>query len=101
LVVAALGPADANYLEHLAPETDRRTVEGLLVRVDTWSLPDQIGLMRLDKLSALEQLPAEECDECCGMVSVLFDSETPRDWRLTKDEHGVVNEEVLHTPWPE
>jgi hypothetical protein len=40
LVVATLGSADANDLQHLAPEADGRTVESLLVSVDTWFFPD-------------------------------------------------------------
>jgi hypothetical protein len=57
--------------------------------------------VRLDNLGALDQFPAEERNECYAMVSILFDSKTPQGWRLTEDEHGVVDEEVLHTPWSE
>jgi hypothetical protein len=68
-IVATLDPADTDDLDYLAPEADGRAVKGLLVRVDAWAFPDQIGLVGLDELGALEQLPAEEGDEGCRLVS--------------------------------
>ena len=64
-VVATLDSADANHLAHLTPEADRWAVKGLLVSIDGGTLPDQIDLVGRSELGALQQLPAEESDECC------------------------------------
>jgi hypothetical protein len=53
-VVAALHSADANHLAHLTPEADRRAVEGLLVSINGRTLPDQINLVCLSELRALQ-----------------------------------------------
>lgn len=64
-IVAALNPANSNDLAHLAPEADGRTVESILVSVDAGTLPDQVGLVWLDELCALDELPSGEGDEGC------------------------------------
>jgi hypothetical protein len=104
-VVAALDPANTDDLEHLAPEADRRAVEGLFVGVDAGALPDEVGFERADEAGALDDLPAAEGDDGCLMsevVSIEVEGfvEVIAGW-LTEDEHGVVDEEVLDTPGPE
>jgi hypothetical protein len=67
-VIAALDPANTDNLDDFAPEADGRAVEGLFVGVDAGSLPDQVGLVRLDELGLLEDLPTAEGDSGCDMV---------------------------------
>jgi hypothetical protein len=67
-VVAALDPANTDNLDDFAPEADGRAVEGLFVGVDAGSLPDQVGLVRLDELGLLEDLPTAEGDSGCDMI---------------------------------
>jgi hypothetical protein len=101
-IVAALDPADANDLNDFAPEADGRAVESLFVGVDAGSLPDQVCLVRADEAGALEELPSAESDDGCLARRVRI--RTWIGWNdsgLTKDEHGVVDEEVLHVPGPE
>jgi hypothetical protein len=100
-VVATLHSANADHLAHLAPEADRRTVKGILVSIDGGLLPDQVNLVRRSELGALQKLPAEEGDECYRTSLVIYPTGLVGERILTKNEHGVVDEEVLHTPWPE
>jgi len=77
-VVAALDPADADDLGHLAPEADGRAVEGLFVGVDAGALPDQVGLERADESGALNEFPSAESDDRCwkdrlALVDVLME----------------------------
>ena len=67
-VVAALDPADADDLDDLAPEADGRAVESLFVGVDAGSLPDQVGLVRLDEAGLFEDLPPAEGDGGCDQM---------------------------------
>lgn len=50
------------YTEHLFPERARGAVESLLVGVDDRPVPHEIGLVRLDELGALDELPRDEKD---------------------------------------
>ena len=100
-VVATLNPANADHLAHLTPEADRRAVEGLLVSIDGGTLPDKIDFVGRSELGALQELPSEEGDECCENKSVTCSAKLIRRHKLTKNEHSVVDEEVLHAPRPE
>jgi hypothetical protein len=100
-VVATLDPANADHLAHLTPEADRWAVEGLLVSIDGGTLPNQIDLVGRSELGALQKLPTEESDESCEDKLVACPTKLAGDYKLTKDKHGVVDEEVLHTPRPE
>lgn len=98
-VVATLDPTDADDLEHFAPEADGRTVEGLLVCIDAWALPNKIGIVWPDQSCALEELPTAEGNDSYFRLASIKRTVVAR--ALTENEHGVVNEEVFHTPWPE
>ena len=69
---------NTNKTDDLLPETGRRVNDhgALLVSIDSGSLPDQIALLGLDNLGAVDELPADVGEG--------------RD-----DLHGVVGEEVL------
>jgi hypothetical protein len=103
-IVAALDPADADDLNDFAPEADGRAVESLFVGVDAGSLPDKVCLVRADESGALEELPSSESDGGCE-VMLLENRNRNLEIKvrlgLTKNEHGVVDEEVLHAPGPE
>jgi hypothetical protein len=79
-VVAALDPANTDNLDDFAPEADGRAVEGLFVGVDAGSLPDQVGLVRLDELGLLEDLPTAEGDSGCDMMQLETETETSKLW---------------------
>ena len=73
-------PVESNEMTHLSPESHRRMNESLLVRINDRSIPNQVRLLRLDPLSLVNELPDQE------------------QWR-NEQLHGVVGEEVGHTPW--
>lgn len=74
-VVATLLALQANHLDHLCPEADGRVNESRFVSIDHWALPDQIGLLRLDELGPLDDLPEDEKER-------------------RKNKHGVIGEKV-------
>lgn len=78
-IVSALDPSNPDQLKDLPPEADGWINETCLVGIDKWPFPDKIGLVGLDELGLLEELP---------------DEEERRDDNL----HGVVGPEGLHVP---
>ena len=79
LVVGPSVCLEHEKLAHLLPEANRRTDERLLVRIDHRPLPDEVDLVRLDKLGLLQELPENE-------------------ERRNEELHGVVGEEAGHGP---
>lgn len=51
-----------NKLDHLCPEADGWPHESGFVRVDGRALPNEVGLVGLDNLCALYELPDDEVD---------------------------------------
>lgn len=72
-------PLVTHELSQLRPEAQGRVLEPGLIGIDDWPLPDQIGLVRADKLSLVPELPAKEQDG-------------------RQDHHGVVGEEGRDRP---
>lgn len=59
LVISALDALNPKHLTHLSPETNRRVSEAGFICIDQRPLPEQISLVRLDKLGLLDKLPDE------------------------------------------
>jgi hypothetical protein len=70
---------DPHQLPHFTPKACRWFIEGSLVRIYNWRIPRNIHLKRRNNLGALDQLPRHIQDR-------------------GKDEHSVIDEEVLDTP---
>lgn len=66
----------ANHLDHLCPEANWWVDERLLVSIDKWTFPNEVGFRGLNNLGALDNLPRNVKDWC-------------------KDEHSVVGEEAV------
>ena len=81
-VVASLLSLEAEQLDHLGPETNRRINESGFVSIDDGAFPGEIGLVGLHEFGALEELPPEEQDG-------------------GDDLHGVIGEEVGDVPGQE
>jgi hypothetical protein len=79
LIVSSLDPSNSEQLKDLPPEADRWVNETCLVGIDKGSFPDKIGLVGLDELGLLEELPDEE-------------------ERWDDNLHSVVGPESLHVP---
>ena len=75
-------PLEADELRHLEPEAGGRSRQAGLVGIDEGLLVDKVGLVGLDKLGALDELPE---DEEAGH----------------EDDDGVGGEEGLDVPGPE
>lgn len=72
-------PPETHQLSQFRPEAQRWVLEPSLISIRDGPLPDQIGLVRADKLGLVPQLPAEEKDG--------------REYH-----HGVVGEEGRNVP---
>ena len=59
LIVPTLYFPDANHLQHLSPESNRWVDKGLLIRINSWSLPNKIGLVFPNDLWSLVNLPKD------------------------------------------
>lgn len=70
---------NAYHAHHLGPEAHGRREESGLIRLHDGSLPNQISLPRPHNRRPMVQLPSKI-----------------ENWG--KNDHGVVNEEILHTP---
>ena len=79
-VVASLDFLQSHQLCHFPPETDRWIQESFFVGINGRPLPHEVGFVRLDHLSFLDELPDQV------------------EWRDEK-LHGVVREEIGHIPW--
>lgn len=78
-ILTSLGPLEPDQLDHLLPKAAGRVDERGLVSVDDGPLPHEIGLVGLDHLRPLQQLP---------------DDKQGRDEKL----HRVLREEARHRP---
>jgi len=58
--VSILVASNTNEAEHLGPEANGGSGDGVLVGINNGSLPDKIDLVRLDHARSLDNLPANE-----------------------------------------
>lgn len=78
---------EANKLEYLCPETDRRSDEGGFINVKDRSIPDKINLVRPEPPGLLVQLPEAERNRRDKHHSVVC--EQPLNRELARQERGV------------
>ena len=73
LVIPTLDLPKTEHLQDLSPETNRRVEEGLLVRVDDGSFPDEVRLVWADEMRALDELPENEEDRRHELQGVVLE----------------------------
>lgn len=79
--------AAQEHLKNLLPKAGNLLRKVLLVRIDDWLLPHQVGLNRIDELGFSEKLPSEEQYWRCEHHEIKCEEsvDRPASWQ----EYGV------------
>lgn len=80
LVISPLVPPEPNELQNFRPESNRWINDSLLVCINVWSFPDQVGFFWSDHPRFLDQFPDDE-------------------ERRNEELHRVLRKEVRRRPW--